>query len=109
MAHGRRHEVRLERRMRSRCEVAVPPILIHLKLHWSDVLMYPRIGNTQDGLVRQIHVRDPVTNVRWIAWELLMFGVVLLRYFRPAEEQSSCWGRCSFRLVEKVMVKYMEW
>jgi hypothetical protein len=60
-------------------------------------------------LVRQIHVRDSVTDVRRIAWELLVIRAVLLRYFRPTEEQSSCFGRCRYRFVEKAMVEYMEW
>lgn len=59
----------LERRMRARCEVAVSPVLIHFKLlYWTYALTYPRIENSQDGLVREIHVRDSVTNVRWVAW-----------------------------------------
>jgi hypothetical protein len=37
-----------------------------------------------------------------------MLGAVLLRYFRPTEEQSSCFGRCRFRFVEEAIVEYME-
>jgi hypothetical protein len=96
--------------MRAGCEVAVSPVLIHFKLlYWTDALMYPWIENTQDGLVRQIHVRDSVTNVRWVAWKLFVSGAGLFRYFRPTEEQSSRFDRCRFRFVEKAIVEYMQW
>jgi hypothetical protein len=98
----------LEGHVGSRCEVALSPVLVHLELHRSDALVYPGVGHAQDGIVWEIHVRDSVTDVRWVAWELLVLGAVSLWYFGPAEKQSSCLGRCGFCLVEKSIVKYMK-